>query len=65
MKLYLDLQCKYDDVRCKTQLVQLIQKRAEGIPVADLKASYPTAMNDIQVNCFISGVFGKSIYRVS
>ncbi|XP_076923932.1 uncharacterized protein LOC143586220 [Bidens hawaiensis] len=41
-------QCKYDDVRDKTQLVKLIRRNVEGVRVDHLKDSYPTAMNDIQ-----------------
>ncbi|KAI3759886.1 hypothetical protein L1987_50270 [Smallanthus sonchifolius] len=36
------------DVRDQTQLVQLIWRFADGIPVADLENEYPTVMEDLQ-----------------
>lgn len=46
------LQSKHD-LKDKSQLLVLIRKFPEGIAVIDLKDSYPTVMDDLQVTLVI------------
>ena len=48
---FLSLQAKHE-VKNKEQLLVLIRRFPEGMPVIDLKDAYPNVMEDLQV-CFL------------
>lgn len=50
--MFCSLQSKHE-VKDKDQLLKLIRRFPEGMPVIDLKDAYPTVMDDLQVLIYL------------